>query len=68
MKLEKVNKELYATKDAKYVLRKSARIYPPRGIRKVWKLYCDGNYVGCPETIVDANKMIKQHEKYLEEN
>lgn len=65
MKLEKVNKELYATKDTKYTLKKDYKSYNGR-MRRVWRLFKDGSYIAMPQTIADANEIIKQHE--AEEN
>lgn len=62
MKLEKVNKELYATSDLKYTLKKEFKQFSKRMCR-VWKLYADGNYIGMPETVKQANEIIKIREE-----
>lgn len=66
MKLEKVNKELYATEDLRYTLKKDF-LRTSKGYSRIWKLYCEGNYIGMPDTIKYANEIIKYREKEINE-
>lgn len=58
MKLEKINSDLYATPNLEYTMRKEFKIVNRR-YNRVWRLYKDGQYVGMPENVKQANEIIK---------
>lgn len=60
-KLVKVNKELYATEDLKYTLKKEFKSFNGR-VHRIWKLYKDGNYIAMPESVKRAKEIIKENE------
>lgn len=64
MKLKKINKELYSTDDLRYTMKKEWKSFNGR-IKRVWKLYKDGNYIAMLSSVSEAQEIVKMH--YAEE-